>query len=294
MSTNDWTPIKAAAIGTEMGTRRIEITKRMTMAYAAGIGAVDDAYLDDDRPGGIVAPLSYSVSLEWPMMMLPGYLAAIGRDETTVYEGLVHAFQDSRFVNPVRPGMSLEITGQVTGVQATSAGALVTCRILTVDRRTGALVTESWFGSMFRKTAIDGQPDMIRRPPELRRSPGLESGSERIAIDIPKGLAHVYTECADIWNPIHTEREFALRTGLPDIILHGTCTWALAMQRLARLLRPGSDQPFRRFATRFSRMVIPGKPVTFEFAPISDRLVAFDVRNAEGELALTHGLAELA
>ena len=34
--------------------------------------------------------------------------------------------------------------------------------------------------------------------------------------------AHVYTECARIWNPVHTDTAVADRAGLPGLILHGT------------------------------------------------------------------------
>jgi len=294
MATSEWAPIPAAAAGADMGRRTVEITKRMTMAYAAGIGAVDPAFLDDARPGGVVAPLSLSASLEWPMMITPGYLAAIGRDSATVYDGLVHAFQDTRYFRPLRPGMSVEVEGKVTGVTATPAGALVVCKIVTTERKSGEPVAESWFGSMFRNTAVSGADIALETPPSLRSRPEVSGEAvERIPIDVPKGMAHVYTECADIWNPIHTEREFALASGLPDIILHGTCTLALAMQRLASRLRPDSELPFIRVATRFSRMVIPGAPISVEFDPTDADRVAFDVRNSAGELALTHGVIVL-
>ena len=53
-----------------------------------------------------------------------------------------------------------------------------------------------------------------------------------ISIPVPAHLAHTYTECAHIWNPIHTDRAVALAAGLPDIILHGTATLALAVSAL--------------------------------------------------------------
>jgi len=145
---------------------------------------------------------------------------------------------------------------------------------------------------MFRNSAVQGANAMSEAPPALGTRPEVSGDAvERVSIDVPKAMAHVYTECANIWNPIHTEREFALASGLPDIILHGTCTLALAMQRLAARLRPESELPFLRVATRFSRMVVPGAPITLEFDPTDANCVAFDVRNSAGELALSHGIA---
>jgi acyl dehydratase len=51
--------------------------------------------------------------------------------------------------------------------------------------------------------------------------------AEAVTIPIPKQMPHVHSECAGVWNPIHTERAVALAAGLPDIILHDTATWAL-------------------------------------------------------------------
>jgi len=284
-------PIRQAELGKTIGRRRIAVTKRMTMAYAAGIGADDPCYLDDAREGGPVAPLSFLTSLEWQVMMAPDYLSAVGRDETTAYNGLVHAFQDSTFLRPVRPGDELEVFGQIVEQRATSAGTLVVCRITTLDQPTGQAVGVSWFGAMYRGTPLDGRPAVwaSRPPPPDWLETVARGGSTEIAI--PRRLPHVYSECASIWNPIHTERAFALASGLPDIILHGTCTWAMAMQRLAAAFGRADALPFRRFAARFSRMVIPGHPVLLEHSADSGDGASFVVRNHLGMPALTQGLA---
>lgn len=292
----DWPAIGTGSIGAVVGRRIVTVTPRMTMAFAAGIGADDGLYLDDARPEGIVAPLAIAVALDWPVLVAPDYLAAIGRDERTIFDGLVHGFQDSTFIEPVRPGMTLEISGRIAEITATPAGTLVVCRIRTLEHATRRPITDSWFGSMFRRTPPAGATGAVETRPALRPQADLDAASptERVAIDIPRVLAHVYTECAQMWNPIHTERRFALESGLPDIILHGPCLWALASQRIAVRYRPAQAHPLTRFAARFSRMVIPGTRITLEHTSNANDEVAFVVRNAQGELALTHGLAALA
>ena len=59
--------------------------------------------------------------------------------------------------------------------------------------------------------------------PATRKRPRTRSVKSRW----PATAAHVYTECARIWNPIHTDVAYARAAGLPDIILHGTATLAL-------------------------------------------------------------------
>lgn len=285
-------------IGAEVGRHVVAVSTRMTTAYAAGIGAVEDLYLDDARPGGVIAPLPFIVSLEWPVLIAPDYVAAIGRDQLTVYDGLVHGFQDSTFFRPVRPGDTLGIVGRIAEIRQTRAGALVACKILTSDARSGARVCESWFGSLFRRGTLSGPPATVERPPALRPEAGLPAGTPvggnaRHRIDIPRHLPHVYTECARIWNPIHTERSAALSAGLPDIILHGTCVWAMALQTIVAGFRPSDALPLRRFAARFSAFVVPGQALELEYAKQPDGSIGFTVRTAAGALALSAGVAEL-
>lgn len=108
---------------------------------------------------------------------------------------------------------------------------------------------------------------------------------------MPRELPHVYTECARIWNPIHTERRVALAAGLPDIILHGTATWALACRELVARELDGDPRPLRRLAGSFRALVIPGAAVALRYAETSPGRFAFEVLNEAGERAISDGLA---
>jgi acyl dehydratase len=115
-----------------------------------------------------------------------------------------------------------------------------------------------------------------------------------VRVEIPRSLPHAYTECSGIWNPIHTERRMAKSKGLPDIILHGSCTWALAAKETIRHLCGGDPARLRRFAGRFEAPVIPGAYADILLAaPASESPVEFVVHNAAGALAIANGVAEL-
>ena len=53
----------------------------------------------------------------------------------------------------------------------------------------------------------------------------------------------MYSECARIWNPIHSDHATALASGLDGPILHGTATMARAVSILVR--KYGNDDPRR-------------------------------------------------
>ncbi|MEO6463439.1 MAG: MaoC/PaaZ C-terminal domain-containing protein, partial [Candidatus Eisenbacteria bacterium] len=222
-------PIDAAAAGRDPGGIETEASLRRLMAYAAGIGAEDECYFDDEH--GVVGHPAFCVSLEWPVVSGPGYLAAIGRSADAP-RGAVHVLQDSRFHRLIRAGELLKTRARIARVRQTSAGVLVTSCVETFESATRSPVVTTWTAAMFLRDTLDGAPSSDEEPPALRKDANVTVDSQRVAIETSPSLAHRYSECASIWNPIHTERAAARAIGLPGILLHGTCTWALAGQAL--------------------------------------------------------------
>ena len=290
-------PISTAAVGAKLEPSTADVTPRAILAYAAGIGATEDCHFDDASEAGIVAPPPYCVSLEWPVVRASSGSKSYGAAPEELLRG-VHATLDCSFHRPIRPGDQLRTEGEVTGVRATRAGARVDSRLVTSDAD-GKPVVTSFYGSIFRGVEIEGEPHRTAEPPPTPEDADLElddAAVESIEIPIAREAPHVYTECADIWNPIHTERTVALAAGLPDIILHGTATWALAARELVRRRAGGDPGRVARLTGRFAAMVIPGTSIRVELGPAPANgagWVAYRVRNAEGQLAVAQGLAEL-
>jgi len=283
--------IPAHAVGTVFGGLTAEMSLRRVTAFAAGIGANRSLHLDDARAGGVVAPPGIVAALEWPCFMDRRYLSAIDRTETSLFDGLVHGFEVSAFHRPIRPGDQLTTTGTIVAARSTPAGALLTSRLETADR--DGPVATGWFGTLFRKAPLTGAGVALEELPPLRPEADLPDTVGTAAIAIRPEQAHVYTACADIWNPIHTERAYALASGLPDIVLHGSCTFAMAIETLAARLRPDDPLPFRRVGARFSSYVIPGETITLAWGAPVGGIVPFVVLTPGGSLALSHGFAEL-
>ena len=134
----------------------------------------------------------------------------------------------------------------------------------------------------------------VEAPPPLRKDADVTAGAgSRVRIETSPGLAHRYSECASIWNPIHTERAAARAIGLPGIVLHGTCTWALAGQALIRAAADGDPRRLRRLAGRFKGVVFPGDTLELEYGREDKSTLQFAVRTPRGGLAITHGVAEI-
>jgi acyl dehydratase len=284
--------VRASALGLEAGESAIEVSARDTMAYAAGIGAQSAYYLDDLCAGGIVAPPAFCVALEWHVVNGARLREITGTTAEETWGG-IHVQQDSTFHRPVKPADRLHVAGRVTQMRQTGAGALVVIRLDTRRVDGGALVVTSWFSMILLKLQLDGPGGTVDVAPALRAEPALTvPSSGRVTIPTPATLAHIYTECSRIWNPIHTERRVALSRGLPDIILHGTCTWAIASETLIRLCAGGDPLRLRRLAGRFHGMVIPGQSIEIEYGAADPGRWQFVVRNARGKLAVSHGEAQ--
>jgi acyl dehydratase len=170
----------------------------------------------------------------------------------------------------------------------------------TVDEATGTPLVTSWSGSIYRGVAVAGPDRAERDPPAVPSSGGApaagsDPGRGEVAFPVRRGLAHVYSECAAIWNPIHTERAVALRAGLPDIILHGTATWALAGLAVAARRAGGEPLRLRRLAGRFAAPVLPDSVLRVRIGPPSSdraRGIAFDVVAGQEGGAVTTVLAD--
>jgi acyl dehydratase len=102
---------------------------------------------------------------------------------------------------------------------------------------------------------------------------------------VAAGAAHVYTECARIFNPIHTDRAVALGAGLPDIILHGTATMAMAVSRIVDGYLGGDGRRVRRLGGRFAAMVLMPSTLELVVTAAEDDAVFFHVLTENGQRA---------
>jgi acyl dehydratase len=111
---------------------------------------------------------------------------------------------------------------------------------------------------------------------------------ERVAV--AANAAWVYTECARIWNPIHTDLAVARAAGLRAPILHGTATLALAVSRVIARDLGGDASGVRAVRGRFSGMVAMPSSLTVRGRAATGDGIAFDAVAADGTPVLTLGV----
>jgi acyl dehydratase len=287
--------LDSSLVGTVVGPVKAELDARWTMAYAAALDDMQPCYLDTRRSGGVIAHPLFPVCFEWPAA---GAIRARLRDKMAPGESArgVHATHHMVLHRPLRPPMRVATTAEVLGVERRPAGAYEVVRFTTIDH-TGAPVCTTYYGSLYRNVEVNGPDRPAEVPQPLSPAETSTNPRSRATLQIGAGMAHIYTECARIWNPIHTDPAIAAAAGLPGLILHGTATLAMAVSAIVRSEAESDPERVSEVQGRFGAMVMMPSEVTLRVRSLEkcDRGAAifFEALSAEGGRAIRDGLVIL-
>jgi len=280
-------PLDAASVNRTVGRARVVCEPRWIMSYAAGVpDARPELY--DTRTNLVVHPM-FTAAVEWQL------LGALRPEPPMTLDELrrgVHVAHDVVIERAIEVGETVEITAEVVDVGRRATGATQTLLLHARDVA-GGTVWRTTHTSLFLGVDVLGAPGWSTTPvrPSTARSSDREAENviaERRSFIRPVD-AHVYSECARIWNPIHTDVAVANRLGLAAPILHGTATLARAVSIVTELV----DVPLaavRRVACRFGAVVGLGADIRVRLLDTSSSRLGFEVRNARGERAVRDGL----
>lgn len=248
------------------------------MAYSAGVGETAPAYYDTTAKAGPTVHPLFPVCYEWPVSQPLRKLPAL----KPLAASLIHAQHDLQIHRPLRAGETITTTARIVSAEQRSPGAFVVYRF-EARGSAGEPVSTADFGALYRGVQLDRNAgDAVNDPP-------AHSATLPRVADIPVSAtaAHVYTECARIWNPIHTDIAYAKAAGLPGIILHGTATLALSISAALRTFSIDATA-VRRVSCRFAGMV--PMPCTLALhATRNGDTVRFDTRDESGDVVLARG-----
>lgn len=263
------------------------VDARWIMAYAAGLGDHNARYRDTEARRVVAHPV-FPVCLEWPAILASRELPGCEAMTTEESARSVHAAHDLHIFRPVADGDRLTTRATIIGLREIVPGAAQWSRLDTVDER-GELVSRSYQLGIVRGVKVLGAPERLEEPPPTPEPERANGADRRFDIAIAGGAAHVYTECARIWNPVHTDRAIALAAGLPDIILHGTATLALAVSRLVNEYLGGDSTRVRRLGGRFTAMVLMPSTITLEVHGQQSGALFYTVHGEDEKPALSEG-----
>ena len=278
-------PITAEQVGQLTEPVTTDIDARWIMSFAAGIKDSNPLYMDTAANKVIAHPV-FPVCFEWPVILksieMPG--AEIEPEE---HNTGIHSYHDIHINRLVGDGDRLTTTATVIGVKEKSNGAHQTMRLDTYDAD-GKLVCQTYQLGIAMGMKVVGEAciEELPDPPDFS---GMPASDVEIDIPISAEAAHVYSECARIWSPIHSDREIALSVNLPDIVLHGTATLAYAVTALVNRCLDADPRRIRRVGCRFSAMVLMPSIIKLEVLALGEDRLRFEVYTEDGQCALQDG-----
>lgn len=278
-------PLDSSVVGTIVGVTSFRAEPRWLVSYAAGVPD-ERSELYDTSQDLVVHPL-FPVAPEWELLIAPrASLGAMSADEAR--RG-IHLAHDLALERAVQAGEHLNLSAQVVGVGRRPAGA--TQDVLFVATASGGeVVWRTMFTSLFLGVDLVGEPVSIKpgwTAPPLDAAPTTTPLAARRSFVRPID-AHVYSACARIWNPIHTDVTAARRSGLEAPILHGTATLARAVSIVAELANMQLGD-VRRVAGRFAAMVELGTEIEVRLLAVNGGHCRFEVCNHFGRRAIADG-----
>jgi acyl dehydratase len=279
-------PLSTEMVGQQIPPLEHQVDARWLMAYAAGLNDTLDCYMDTTT-GSVTAHPVFPVCPEWPVILKLREMAGGQTLSSEEAARGVHAAHDLHIHQPIKAGDRIQTTATMIGINQIKPGAAYTLRLDTHDANDGTLLAQTYQLGIYRGVKISGDNTAVETPPALPVLSDLDNGFVE-TIDVGAGAAHVYTECARIWNPIHTDRKIAIDAGLPDIILHGTATLALAISSLVKRYADGNPKIVTRLGGRFAAMVLLPSQIQV-VSNISGNTISFQVQNAQGDLAVSKG-----
>ena len=268
-------------IGVPVTSGVIDITAQDTRRFAA---ATNDE--DPEAAAGRVAPPLFA--------LVPVLKTMVAAKNAVTAAFAFHGEHDLQLHEPLVPGMSVQVTAQVTGVRQRSAGVAT---VVHIETRTtaGALVNEQVFTSFVAGGRVP-EPAGEDLPRHVPAPPGDEERVGERTMPLDPDQTRRFAEAADDWDAYTLDEEVARSMGFPTIIVHGTCTMAFAARAVVEHACDGDSRRLRRFAARMSRplLLVPGQALTTRiWADGSGGVLGFDATDKEGTTMLKNGLAEV-
>jgi acyl dehydratase len=273
-------------LGKEYPPQGYDITAEETKKYAYGYNEDLSMFLDESRPGGLVAPPMFGVKYAGLCIAQ----AFFDQDLGVNFARLVHGEQSMEFLAPVKPGDKISSVGRIARIEQKSTGEIFA--VETSSRNQTGIPVLKQTATFF----IRG------KQPESTQKKRVQKPAERDYLftqdmQVKHDQTYIYAEGSGDHNPIHVDPAFAKQVGLPGIILQGLCTSAFCFKAIQDNVCGKDPAKVQSLQVRFARPVLPLDTVTTR-AWIEDKMsgrtaLGFDAVNQKGDIVIRNGLASV-
>jgi acyl dehydratase len=248
-------PLNEKVIGKKYTSDPKEVTQHESIYYALAYNEDNDAYFDNRREGGLIAPPMYAAA--YGAGPVP---ALLGDSETGLdYTMVVDYSRELHWLKPVKPGDIITSVATITHIEVRENGGILGWEVESKNQNDEVVVLAKW--EHFDRSA--GQPGAGRGPRDESK-PGPILWTQEMKVR--NGQTYIYAEPSGDHNIIHIDPKTATAVGLPGIILQGICTMAFAHKcAVDNLCGPERDPlKLKKLRVQFSRPVLPGQTLTFQ------------------------------
>ncbi|MEW5912998.1 MAG: MaoC/PaaZ C-terminal domain-containing protein [Thermodesulfobacteriota bacterium] len=254
-----------------------DYTFKEVVLYALGVGAgpEDLNLVYEGAPGGLKVLPSFCVV---PAMKT---FPAVGKVE---WSRFLHGEHQIRLHRPLAPEGRLVQRGRVAAIYDKGKGAVYHIEIEGRDGQDRPAYDVEWVVFYVGAGGFGGDPGPkveSVRPPER---PADFSLSQRVAAN----QAAIYRLSGDL-NPLHIDPAAAQRGGFALPILHGLCTYGMAVRAVVKKALGGDPERLKQFGARFSAPVLMGDELLVEGWREGGRIIV-QASTGRGP-SLTNGLA---
>lgn len=263
-------------------------TFKDSILYALGTGyaaePLDPKHLQFLYEDGLVAVPTYANVLGHPGMWAKDPEYGIN------WKKLLHAEQRLILHKPLPPEGRIYGVHDVMGLRdkGEASGVFLHQRKKVIDAGTGEEIALVINTLMLRGDG--GCGDWGEAPAELQKLP--ESEPEKVVEVVSTEMQPLIYRLSGDLNPLHIDPDVAKTAGFPRPILHGLATKGLAGYALLKGYCDFDATRLKSMALRFSRPVMPGDSIRFEFWNPEPGIVRFRAKVGDA-MVLDRGTAEI-
>jgi acyl dehydratase len=246
--------VDLSIIGKKTDPVVFEYTWRDVALYALGVGATAEelSLVYENAPGGLKVLPSFCV--------VPAMRAFPKCGDDIEWSLMLHGEQTIRLYHPIPPEGKLVQTGVITDIFDKGKGAVFQAKITGKAEDGTHIYDAHWAIFYLGAGGFGGDPGPKAesiKPPE-----GVEPDFSSSCI-VAENQAALYRLSGDL-NPLHLDPAAAKRGGFDRPILHGLCTYGIAVRSLVNGPLDGDVNRLKEFKARFSSAVYPGDRLTTE------------------------------
>jgi len=246
--------VDLSVIGKKTEPRIFEYTWKDVVLYALGVGATAEelSLVYESAPGGLKVLPSFCV--------VPAMRAFPNCGDDIEWSLMLHGEQIIRLFRPIPPQGKLIQTGEITDIFDKGKGAVYHAKITGETEDGHHLYDAHWAIFYLGAGGFGGDPGPKA---EAILPPAGAVPDFSFSCKVAENQAALYRLSGDL-NPLHLDPAAAKRGGFDRPILHGLCTYGIAVRSLVNGPLAGDVNRLKEFKARFSSSVYPGDTLTTE------------------------------